>query len=67
MFTGGLVCGEDSLSGSDDPKSDVAELLLLLRAEEWVGVRHLDSAEEEEVEIEPIADNDTDDLTPTLC
>lgn len=55
MFTSGLVCSEDSLSGSDDPQGDVAELLLLLGTEEGEGVRHLDSAEEEEDEMEHIA------------
>lgn len=44
FFTGGLVCGEDSLAGSDDPLSNIAELLLLLRSEERVCVRHPDSS-----------------------
>ena len=55
MFTSGLICSEYSLSGSDDPLGDIAELLLLLGAKEGVGVRHLDSAEEEDGEIEHIA------------
>jgi len=55
VFTSGLVCGEDSLSRSDDPVRDVAELFLLLGTEERVGVRHLESVEEEEGEMVSIA------------
>lgn len=46
LFTGGFVGGEDSLAGSDDPLSNVTELLLLFRSEEGVRVRHPDSGEE---------------------
>lgn len=42
-FTSGLVSGEDSLALSDDLLSNIAELLLLLRSEEGVCVRHPDS------------------------
>lgn len=41
--TGGFICGEDSLARSDDPMSNITELLLLLRSEEGVRVRHPDS------------------------
>lgn len=47
-FTSGLISGEDSLAGSHNLVSDIAELLLLLRSEERVSVRHLDSVEKEE-------------------
>lgn len=41
-FTGGLISSKDSLAGGDDPLSNVTELLLLLRSEEGVWVRHPD-------------------------
>lgn len=41
--TSGLIGGEDSLAGSDNPLSNITELLLLLRSEEGVCVRHPDS------------------------
>ena len=48
FFTGGFICSKDSLAGSDDLMSDVTELLLLLRSEEGVCVRHPDSSEGQE-------------------
>lgn len=50
MFTSGLVSSKDSLAGSDNLLSYITELLLLLRSEERVCVRHPDSGEEKEEE-----------------
>lgn len=43
FITSGLIGSKDSLAGSDDPLSNITELLLLLRSEEGVCVRHPDS------------------------
>lgn len=46
-LTGGLISSEDALAGSNNLVSNVTELLLLLRSEEGVCVRHPDSGWEE--------------------
>lgn len=55
FITSGLIGGEDSLAGSDDPVSNIAELLLLLRSEEGVCVRHPDSARQTEKSVSAAA------------
>lgn len=35
-----FISSEDSLARRDNPQSNVTELFLLLRAEEWVCMRH---------------------------
>lgn len=40
--TCGFISSEDSLARRDNPQSNIIELFLLLRAEEWVCVRHCD-------------------------
>lgn len=40
--TCGFISSKDSFARCNNPQSNVTELFLLLRAEEWVCVRHCD-------------------------
>lgn len=40
--TCGFISSKDSFARRNNPQSNVTELFLLLRAEEWVSVRHCD-------------------------
>lgn len=42
MLTRGFISGENALPRGHDPLGNITEFLLLLRAQEGVGVRHGD-------------------------